>query len=78
MFSLFVCAKNSLIYSTVYLLHANESFCSEIDRNMSLRASQESIQKEGSQWSLYGTLSFAMVAFFISPIYGSSSDTKDI
>jgi len=39
--------------------------------------SQESIQKESSQCSLYGTLSFAIVAIFISPIYGSLSDTKD-
>jgi MFS family permease len=72
-FYLFVCATNSLIYSTVCLLHTNESFCSEIDRNKS----QESIQNEGSQWSLYGTLSFTIAAFFISPIYGSLSDTKD-
>lgn len=76
-FYLFVCATNSLIYSTVCLLHANESFCSEIDRNKSLRASQESIQKESSAWSLYGTLSFAIIACFISPIYGSLSDTKN-
>jgi hypothetical protein len=72
-FYLFVCATNSLIYSTVCLLHTNESFCSEIDRNKS----QEFIQKESSQWSLYGTLSFTIVALFISPIYGSLSDTKD-
>ncbi|CAF1464668.1 unnamed protein product [Adineta steineri] len=76
-FYLFLCATNSLIYSTVCLLHANESFCSEIDRNKSLRASQESIQRESSQWSLYGTLSFAIVACFVSPIYGSLSDTKN-
>ena len=76
-FYLFVCATNSLIYSTVCLLHANESFCSEIDRNKTLRISQEIIQKESSQWSLYGTLSFAIIACFISPIYGSLSDTKN-
>ncbi|CAF4038002.1 unnamed protein product [Rotaria sp. Silwood2] len=76
-FHLFLCATNSLIYSTVCLLHGNESFCSEIDRNKSLRASQTTIQKESSQWSLYGTLSFAIIACFISPIYGSLSDTKN-
>jgi MFS family permease len=76
-FNLFLCATNSLIYTTVCLLHANESFCSEIDQNKSLRISQESIQKESSEWSLYGTLSFAIIACFISPIYGSLSDTKN-
>jgi MFS family permease len=76
-FNLFLCATNSLIYSTVCLLHSNESFCSEIDRNKSLRILQESIQKESSQWSLYGVLSFAVVACIISPIYGSLSDTKN-
>ncbi|UJR07816.1 hypothetical protein I4U23_012099 [Adineta vaga] len=76
-FFLFLCATNSLIYSTVCLLHANESFCAEIDRNKTLRASQETIQKESSQWSLYGTLAFSIVACFISPIYGSISDTKN-
>ncbi|CAF4925624.1 unnamed protein product [Rotaria sp. Silwood1] len=76
-FYLFLCATNSLIYSTVCLIHANESFCSEIDHNKSLRASQTLIQKESSQWSLYGTLSFAIIACFISPIYGSLSDTKN-
>jgi len=75
-FNLFVCATNSLIYSTVCLLHANESFCSKIDQNKSLRESQEAIQKESSQWSLYGTLSFAIIACLISPFYGSLSDTK--
>jgi len=76
-FNLFLCATNSLIYSTVCLLRANESFCSEIDENKTLRESEESIQKESSQWSLYGTLSFAIIACFISPIYGSLSDTKN-
>ncbi|CAF0804764.1 unnamed protein product [Rotaria sordida] len=76
-FYIFICSTNSLIYSTVCLRYANESFCSEIDRNKSLRASQTSIQKESSQWSLYGTLSFAIIACFISPIYGSLSDTKN-
>ena len=76
-FYLFICATNSLIYSTVCLLHVNKSFCSEIDRNRSLRANQVAIQKESSQWSLYGTLSFAIVACFISPIYGSLSDRKN-
>lgn len=73
-FDLFLCATNSLIYSTVCLLHANESFCSEIDRNKSLRSSEDFIQREASQWSLYGTLAFAIIATFISPIYGSLSD----
>ncbi|CAF1066597.1 unnamed protein product [Adineta ricciae] len=76
-FYLFLCATNSLIYSTICLLHANESFCAEIDQNKTLRASQETIQKESSQWSLYGTLSFAIVACFISPFYGSLSDIKN-
>ncbi|CAF4025579.1 unnamed protein product [Rotaria sp. Silwood1] len=76
-FHLFICATNSLIYSTVCLIHANQSFCSEIDHNKSLRALQTSIQKESSQWSLYGTLSFGIIACFISPIYGSLSDTKN-
>ena len=58
-FYLFICATNSLIYSTVCLLHANETFCAEIDRNKSLRLAQVAIQKESSQWSLYGTLSFS-------------------
>ncbi len=48
-FNLFLCATNSLIYSTICLLRANESFCSEIDQNKSLRESQKSIQKETSQ-----------------------------
>ncbi|CAF3872185.1 unnamed protein product [Rotaria sp. Silwood1] len=76
-FHLFICATNSLIYSTLCLIHANQSFCSEIDHNKSLRALQTSIQKESSQWSLYGTLSFGIIACFISPIYGSLSDTKN-
>ncbi|CAF2832718.1 unnamed protein product [Rotaria sp. Silwood2] len=76
-FNLVLCATNYLIYSTACLLHANESFCSEIDHNKSLRLSQETIQKESSQWSPYGTLSFAIIACFISPIYGSLSDTKN-
>ncbi|CAF4653003.1 unnamed protein product [Rotaria sp. Silwood1] len=76
-FLLFVCATNSLIYSTVCLLRANESFCAEIDQNKSFQILEESIQKESSQWVLYGTLSFAIIASFISPIYGSLSDTKN-
>ncbi|CAF2667137.1 unnamed protein product [Rotaria sp. Silwood2] len=76
-FLLFMCATNSLIYSTVCLLRANESFCAEIDQNKSLKILEESIQKESSQWALYGTLSFAIIASFISPIYGSLSDTKN-
>jgi MFS family permease len=76
-FNLFLCATNSLIYSTVCLLHANESVCSEIDQNKSLRELEKLIQKESSQWSLYGTLGFAIIACFISPIYGSLSDTKN-
>lgn len=76
-FFLFVCATNSLIYSTVCLLRANASICAEIDQNKSLVIFQESIQKESSQWALYGTLSFAIIACFISPIYGSLSDTKN-
>src|SRR5256885_16453096 len=75
-FFLFVCATNSLIYSTVCLLRANASFCAEIDQNKSLILLEESIQKECSQWALYGTLSFAIIASFISPVYGSLSDTK--
>lgn len=74
---LFVCATNSLIYSTVCLLRANESFCAEIDRNRTLRASQDEIQRDSSQWSLYGTLGFALIAGVVSPIYGSLSDTKN-
>ncbi|CAF0996441.1 unnamed protein product [Rotaria sordida] len=76
-FLLFFCATNSLIYSTVCLLRANESYCAEIDQNKSLIILEESIQKESSQWALYGTLSFAIIACFISPIYGSLSDTKN-
>ena len=76
-FFLFVCATNSLIYSTVCLLRANESFCAQIDENKSLIVLEESIQKESSQWALYGTLSFAIIACIISPIYGSLSDTKN-
>ncbi len=76
-FFLFVCATNSLIYSTVCLLRANASFCAEIDQNKSLRILEESIQKESSQWALYGTLSFAIIACIVSPIYGSLSDTKN-
>jgi MFS family permease len=76
-FFLFVCATNSLIYSTVCLLRANASFCAEIDQNKSLRILEESIQKESSQWALYGTLSFSIIACIISPIYGSLSDTKN-
>jgi MFS family permease len=76
-FYLFICATNSLIYSTVCLLHENQSFCSELDRNKSFRDTQELIQKESSQWSLYGTLSFAIIACFVSPIFGSLSDTKN-
>jgi MFS family permease len=66
-----------LIYSTVCLLRANASFCAEIDQNKSLRILEESIQKESSQWALYGTLSFSIIACIISPIYGSLSDTKN-
>jgi MFS family permease len=66
-----------LIYSTVCLLHENQTFCSELDRNKSFRIIQELIQKESSQWSLYGTLSFAIVSCFFSPIFGSLSDTKN-
>lgn len=76
-FDLFVCATNSLIYSTVCLLHANQSFCSDIDQNKTLRELQQDIQKEASEWSLYGTLSFALIACFISPIFGSLSDMKN-
>ena len=76
-FYLFICATNSLIYSTVCLLHANETFCAEIDRNKSLRLAQVAIQKESSQWSLYGTLSFSIIACIMSPIYGSLSDTRN-
>ena len=76
-FFLFVCATNSLIYSTVCLLKANESFCSQIDNNRSLADLEKEIQKESSAWSLYGTLAFAIVACIISPIYGSLSDTKN-
>jgi len=72
-FNLFHCAANSLIYSTVCFLLANESFCSEIDQNKS----QKSTRKESSQWSRYGPLSFAIIACLISPIYGSLSDTKN-
>ncbi|CAF1163730.1 unnamed protein product [Adineta ricciae] len=76
-FFLFVCATNSLIYSTVCLLRANASFCDQIDQNQSFHALQESIQKESSQWTLYGTLSFSIIACILSPIYGSLSDTKN-
>ncbi|CAF0718919.1 unnamed protein product [Adineta ricciae] len=76
-FFLFVCATNSLIYSTVCLLRANASFCAQIDQNQSFHALQESIQKESSQWTLYGTLSFSIIACILSPIYGSLSDTKN-
>ncbi|UJR38328.1 hypothetical protein I4U23_030998 [Adineta vaga] len=76
-FFLFVCSTNSLIYSTVCYLRANASFCAEIDRNQSYHLLEESIQKESSQWALYGTLSFSIIACFISPIYGSLSDTKN-
>ncbi len=76
-FNLFLCATNSLIYSTVCLLHENQTFCAELDRNKSLRHIQGSIQKESSQWLLYGTLSFAIIACFFSPIFGSLSDTKN-
>ena len=76
-FFLFVCATNSLLYSTVCLLRANASFCAEIDQNQSLITIEEEIQKESSQWALYGTLSFAIIATIISPIYGSLSDTKN-
>ena len=76
-FFLFVCATNSLVYSTVCLLRANASFCAQIDQNQSFIHFQEEIQKESSQWSLYGTLAFAIVASIMSPIYGSLSDTKN-
>lgn len=76
-FYLFICATNSLIYSTVCLLRANASFCAEIDKNESLKVFEESIQKESSEWALYGTLSFAIIACIVSPIYGSLSDTKN-
>jgi MFS family permease len=76
-FFLYVCATNSLIYSTICLLRANASFCEEIDRNRTLIDLEEAIQKESSQWSLYGTLAFAIVASIVSPIYGSLSDTKN-
>lgn len=76
-FYLFICSTNSLVYSTVCLLHENESFCSEIDRNKSFREAQELIQKESSKWFLYGTLSFSIIACFISPIFGSLSDIKN-
>jgi MFS family permease len=76
-FFLFVCATNSLIYSTVCLLRANASFCAQIDQNKSFIIFEESIQKESSQWSLYGTLSFSIIASIVSPIYGSLSDTKN-
>jgi MFS family permease len=76
-FFLYVCATNSLIYSTVCLLRANASFCAEIDKNKSFILLEESIQKESSQWALYGTLSFAIIACIMSPIYGSLSDTKN-
>ena len=76
-FFLFFCATNSLIYSTVCLLRANASFCAQLDENKSLIILEESIQKESSQWSLYGTLSFAIIACIVSPIYGSLSDTKN-
>jgi len=76
-FFLFICATNSLIYSTICLLRANETFCSQLDTNKSLIDLEEAIQKESSQWSLYGTLSFAIIACIVSPIYGSLSDTKN-
>ena len=76
-FDLFLCATNSLIYSTICLLHANETFCAELDQNKTLRSSQDFIQKEASQWSLYGTLSFAMISTCVSPIYGSLSDRNN-
>lgn len=76
-FFLFVCATNSLIYSTVCLLRANATFCAEIDKNKSFITIEESIQKESSQWALYGTLSFAIIATVISPVFGSLSDTKN-
>jgi MFS family permease len=76
-FFLFVCATNSLLYSTVCLLRANASYCADIDLNKSLIVLEEAIQKETSQWSLYGTLSFAIIACIMSPIYGSLSDTKN-
>ncbi|CAF0847384.1 unnamed protein product [Adineta steineri] len=74
---LFFCATNSLIYSTVCLLRANASFCAQIDQNKSLIVLEESIQKESAQWNLYGTLSFSIIACFMSPIFGSLSDTKN-
>ena len=73
-FDLFLCATNSLLYSTICLLNANETFCSELDRNKTLRSAQDFIQKETSEWSRYGTISFALIATLISPIYGSLSD----
>lgn len=76
-FLLFVCATNSLIYSTVCLLRANASFRAQIDQNQSLVVLQEEIQKESSQWALYGTLSFSIIACIVSPLYGSLSDTKN-
>jgi MFS family permease len=72
-----VCVTNSLIYYTVCLLRANASFCAQIDQNKSFIILEESIQKESSQWALYGTLSFAIIACIISSIYGSLSDTKN-
>lgn len=75
-YNLFICATNSLIYSTVCLLHANQSFCSDIDQNKSFHEFQDIIQKESSEWSLYGTLSFAIIPCLISPFYGSLSDKK--
>ena len=76
-FFLFFCATNSLIYSTVCLLRANASYCAQLDQNKSLIIIEEAIQKESSQWTLYGTLSFAIIACIVSPIYGSLSDTKN-
>ena len=55
-------------------MRANASFCADLDRNKSLIPLEEMIQKESSQWSLYGTLAFAVIACLISPIYGSLSD----
>ena len=75
--NLFLCATNSLIYTTVCLLHANQSFCSDIDQNKTLQEFQEDIQKEASDWSLFGTLSFALISCFASPILGSLSDMKN-
>ncbi|CAF1308966.1 unnamed protein product, partial [Didymodactylos carnosus] len=76
-FYLYLCATNSLIYSTVCLLRANESFCHDIDRNKTLRIQEEAIQREASQWSLYGTICFSVIAAIVSPIYGSLSDIKN-